>query len=105
VTNASVGGGHTPEWLKALETYETSDHLIARWIRQVHDERLWYAVARLTRAVYDATTPVGTPSQVGDALLAYYDVAVTTFVIRGFDSYDDAVDYGSRAHPRTGRLS
>jgi alkanesulfonate monooxygenase len=60
----------------------------------VHDERLWYGVARLTGAAYNATALVGTPAQVADALLRYHELGVDTFLIRGFDPYDDAVDYG-----------
>jgi alkanesulfonate monooxygenase len=37
---------------------------------------------------------VGTPEQVADALLDYYDLGVTTFLIRGFDPLDDAIAYG-----------
>jgi alkanesulfonate monooxygenase len=36
---------------------------------------------------------------VADSLLRYYDVGVTTFLIRGFDPYDDAVDYGRELIP------
>jgi alkanesulfonate monooxygenase len=31
---------------------------------------------------------------VADALLDYYDLGVTTFLIRGFDPLEDAVAYG-----------
>jgi alkanesulfonate monooxygenase len=60
----------------------------------VHDERLWYGVARLTGAAYNATALVGTPAQVAESLLRYHELGVDTFLIRGFDPYDDAVDYG-----------
>lgn len=65
----------------------------------IHDERLWYGVARLTGAAYNATALVGTPAQVADSLLRYYDVGVTTFLIRGFDPLPDAVDYGRELIP------
>jgi alkanesulfonate monooxygenase len=60
----------------------------------VHDERLWYGVARLTGAAYNATALVGTPEQVAESLLRYHQLGVDTFLIRGFDPYDDAIDYG-----------
>jgi len=66
---------------------------------EVHDERLWYGVARLTGAAYNATALVGTPAQVAESLLRYYEVGVTTFLIRGFDPFDDAVDYGRELIP------
>jgi alkanesulfonate monooxygenase len=60
----------------------------------VHDERLWYGVARVTGAAYNATALVGTPEQVAESLLRYHQLGVDAFLIRGFDPYDDAVDYG-----------
>jgi alkanesulfonate monooxygenase len=66
---------------------------------EIHDERLWYGVARLTGAAYNATALVGTPAQVAEALLKYYDLGVTTFLIRGFDPLDDALDYGREHIP------
>jgi len=32
-------------------------------------------------------------------MLAYYDLGVTTFLIRGFDPLEDAVDYGRELIP------
>jgi alkanesulfonate monooxygenase len=65
----------------------------------VHDDRLWYGVARLTGAAYNATSLVGTPGQVAESLLRYRDLGVDRFLIRGFDPYDDAVDYGRELIP------
>ena len=39
-----------------------------------------------------------------DALLDYYDLGVTTFLIRGFDPLEDAADYGRALIPRTREL-
>jgi alkanesulfonate monooxygenase len=58
------------------------------------DKRLWTGVAALTGATGNSTGLVGTPEQVSDALLDYYDLGVTTFLIRGFDPLDDAIAYG-----------
>lgn len=66
----------------------------------VHDERLWYGVARLTGAAYNATALVGTPGQVAESLLRYRELGIDAFLIRGFDPYDDAVDYGRELIPR-----
>jgi alkanesulfonate monooxygenase len=65
------------------------------------DKRLWTAIAR--RPVRATTPPalVGTPEQVAEALLDYYDLGVTTFLIRGFDPLEDAIDYGRELIPRT----
>ena len=36
-----------------------------------------------------------------DAFLAYYELGVTTFLIRGFDPIEDARDYGRELLPLT----
>jgi alkanesulfonate monooxygenase len=64
------------------------------------DQRLWTAIARETGGRSNSTGLVGTPEQVADALLAYYDLGVSTFLLRGFDPLDDAVDYGRELIPR-----
>lgn len=68
------------------------------------DKRLWTGIAGLLGAQGNSTSLVGTPDQVAEALLDYYDLGVTTFLIRGFDPYEDAVDYGRELIPRTREL-
>ncbi|NUU04566.1 LLM class flavin-dependent oxidoreductase [Herbaspirillum robiniae] len=68
------------------------------------DKRLWTAIAKETGARYNSTALVGTPEQVAEALLDYYDLGVTTFLIRGFDPLEDATDYGRELIPRTREL-
>jgi alkanesulfonate monooxygenase len=68
------------------------------------DKRLWTAVAALTGAKGNSTALVGTPEQVADALLDYHDLGITTFLIRGFDPLDDAIDYGRKLIPLTREL-
>lgn len=64
-----------------------------------HDKRLWTGVARITGAQGNSTALVGTGSQVAEALLDYYDLGIKTFLIRGFDPLDDAIDYGRNLIP------
>ncbi len=68
------------------------------------DKRLWTGVAAITGATGNSTGLVGTPDQVADALLDYYDLGVTTFLIRGFDPYEDALAYGRDLIPRVRAL-
>ena len=58
------------------------------------DKRLWTEIAKLTGANSNTTALVGTPEQVAEVFGDYYDLGVTTFLIRGFDPLDDAVAYG-----------
>ncbi len=68
------------------------------------DKRLWTAIAALTGAKGNSTALVGTPEQVAEAFLDYYELGVTTFLIRGFDPLDDAIDYGRELIPLTRKL-
>lgn len=68
------------------------------------DKRLWTEMAALTGASGNSTSLVGTPDQVADALLDYYDLGVTTFLIRGFDPLEDAFQYGRDLIPRLRKL-
>jgi alkanesulfonate monooxygenase len=68
------------------------------------DKRLWTAIAKETGARSNSTALVGTPEQVADALLDYYDLGVSTFLIRGFDPLEDAIDYGRELIPLTRAL-
>jgi alkanesulfonate monooxygenase len=65
----------------------------------VLDERLWMKVANLTGAAGNSTALVGTPEQVAEAMLRYYDLGITAFVLKGFDPLNDAVDYGKHLLP------
>jgi alkanesulfonate monooxygenase len=68
------------------------------------DKRLWTGMAALTGAQGNSTGLVGTPDQVAEAMLDYYDLGIDTFLIRGFDPLRDAVVYGSELLPRVRAL-
>jgi alkanesulfonate monooxygenase len=68
------------------------------------DKRLWTGVAQLTGAKGNSTSLVGTPDQVADALLDYYDIGIRTFLIRGFDPLADVLTYGRDLLPRVKAL-
>jgi alkanesulfonate monooxygenase len=67
---------------------------------EVHDERLWTPIAEATGGRGNTTCLVGTPEQVAEAMLRYYDLGVDSFLIRGFDPVADARDYGQELIPR-----
>ena len=66
---------------------------------EVHDARLWTAIAAATGARGNTTALVGTPEQVAEALLDYCDLGISTLLIRGFDPLNDAVEYGRELIP------
>ena len=65
----------------------------------VHDKRLWTAVAKATGAAGNSTALVGSYEQVAESLREYVDLGVGTLLIRGFDPLEDAKDYGHAHRP------
>jgi alkanesulfonate monooxygenase len=59
-----------------------------------HDRALWTPLAAATGSAGNSTALVGSPETVAQALLDYVDIGVTTLLIRGYDPYDDTIDYG-----------
>ncbi|MCW2931184.1 MAG: Luciferase-like, subgroup [Actinomycetia bacterium] len=66
---------------------------------ELHDRALWTPLAAATGAAGNTTALVGSPETVAQALLDYVDIGVTTLLIRGYDPYDDAIDYGRHLLP------
>jgi alkanesulfonate monooxygenase len=64
-----------------------------------HDRALWTPLAAATGAAGNSTALVGTPETVAQALLDYVEIGVTTLLIRGYDPYDDAIEYGRHLLP------
>jgi alkanesulfonate monooxygenase len=83
-------GGHPP----APENVGSQRLLAAAARGEVHDRCLFTPLAAATGARGNSTALVGSVETVADALLDYYDIGVTTFLIRGYNPYDDAVAYG-----------
>ncbi len=86
--------GHTPPNVGAQRLLQTAS-------ATRRDGRLWTGVAQLTGAAGNSTGLVGTPEQVSDALLDYYELGVDHFLIRGFDPLGDAIEYGKALIPLT----
>jgi alkanesulfonate monooxygenase len=67
--------------------------------QDVFDDRLWMAIAAASGAGGNSTALVGTAEQVAESLLRYYDIGVTSFLIRGFEPLTDAREYGRELIP------
>jgi alkanesulfonate monooxygenase len=63
------------------------------------DKRLWTGLAAVGGAAGNSTGLVGTPEQVADALLDYYDLGIDHFLIRGFEPLKDSIQYGNELIP------
>ena len=66
---------------------------------ELHDKRLWTPIAAAVGGAGNTTALVGTPEQVAESLLDYYDLGVSTLLIRGFDPLKDAEEYGRELIP------
>ena len=53
----------------------------------------------MTGGAGNSNALVGTPETVAQAILDYIDLGVTTILIRGYDPYSDAIDYGRHVLP------
>jgi alkanesulfonate monooxygenase len=68
--------------------------------KDVHDERLWMGITKVTGALGNTSCLVGTAEQVADAILAYYRLGVASFLIRGFNPVADTTEFGRELIPR-----
>jgi hypothetical protein len=59
----------------------------------VLDRCLFMPLVTATGAAGNSSALVGSPETVAEALLDYYDIGVTTFLIRGYDPFDDVAGY------------
>ena len=67
--------------------------------QDVYDERLWMKVANLTGAAGNSTALVGTPEQVAEAMLRYYDIGMSAVILKGFDPLGRCDRLRQGAHP------
>jgi alkanesulfonate monooxygenase len=61
--------------------------------RDLYDGRLWTKIAQVTKASGNSTAVVGAYEQVAEALMEYIKIGVSSFFIRGYFPYEDAVAY------------
>lgn len=65
----------------------------------VQDRALWYPTVTATNASGASTALVGSPETIAASLLDYVDLGCELISIRGYDNYNDAVDYGRYVLP------
>jgi len=98
--SSTVAGGKAPHHRSGTPENAGSQRLLAA-IKDAdrHDRALWTAPTRLTGGQGNSTALVGTPETVAAALLDYYDLGITLLSARGYDIYDDAIDFGRYVIP------
>ncbi|KAI4596610.1 hypothetical protein KJ359_005366 [Pestalotiopsis sp. 9143b] len=67
---------------------------------EVQDRALWYPTVTATGARGASTALVGSPQTLSDSILDYVDLGCELISIRGYDNYNDAVDYGRYILPK-----
>jgi alkanesulfonate monooxygenase len=78
----------------AMEQGVGSQRLLAAARKgDVLDRCLFMPLATATGAAGNSTALVGSPATVAEAMLDYYDIGVTTFLMRGYDPYADVDGY------------
>lgn len=88
-----LGGPARPEAVGSKRLLQFADQA------EIHDKRLYMAIAAATGAPGNTTALVGTPEQVAESMLDYYDIGVGALLIRGFDPVEDAREYGKELIP------
>jgi alkanesulfonate monooxygenase len=90
-----------PRWGNNAQRSVGAQRLLAAAEKgDLQDRALWTPIAKALGGGGNSTALVGTAETVARALLDYYDIGVRTFLIRGFDPYDDAIDFGRELIPR-----
>lgn len=67
--------------------------------QEVFDDRLWLAISAATGAPGNTSCLVGTPEQVSESILRYYDLGIGSILIRGFEPLEDVREYGQELIP------
>lgn len=102
-TRAAAGGNQPPgsPYLVSARPQAVGSHRLLQFAQEseIHDKRLWTPIAAATGAYGNTTALVGTPEQVAESLLDYYEAGVTTLLIRGFNPVEDAIAYGRDVLP------
>ncbi|UDY23033.1 LLM class flavin-dependent oxidoreductase [Nocardioides sp. Kera G14] len=66
---------------------------------ELYDRALWTKTAAATGGLGASTALVGSPETVAAAILDYVDQGATHVSIRGYDTYEDVIDYGKHILP------
>jgi alkanesulfonate monooxygenase len=64
-----------------------------------YDRAMWTATAAATGGAGNSNALVGTPETVAAALLDYYDLGIEILSARGYDTLEDAVEFGRDVIP------
>lgn len=98
--NRAKGQGKVPAAAPAPQNVGSQRLLDIAARGEVQDRALWYPTVTATNARGASTALVGSYDTVAESLLDYADLGADLISIRGYDNYNDAVDYGRYILPR-----
>lgn len=99
-SNRAKGQGKVPASAPAPANVGSQRLLEIAARGEIQDTALWYPTVTATNARGASTALVGSYDTVADSLLAYADLGAELISIRGYDNFNDAVDYGRYVLPR-----
>ncbi|MCY1672749.1 LLM class flavin-dependent oxidoreductase [Novosphingobium sp. SL115] len=89
---ANMGKLDTNTAAAKADGFKRTAELAARGDRL--EKCFWNGINQLRGGQSNSGTLVGTPAQVADALMDYYDAGVNKFILRGFDPVEDVIGIG-----------
>ncbi|KAI0128577.1 alkanesulfonate monooxygenase [Xylariales sp. AK1849] len=98
--NREKGQGKAPPNAPAPQNVGSQRLLEIAARGEVQDRALWYPTVTATGARGASTALVGSPQTIADSILDYVDLGCELISIRGYDNYNDAVDYGRYVLPK-----
>lgn len=97
--NTSNGVGKSPPNAPAPQNVGSQRLLDIAKRGEVQDRALWYPTVTATNARGASTALVGSYKTVVESILDYVELGCSLISIRGYDNFNDAVDYGRHIIP------
>ncbi|CAJ2500660.1 Uu.00g035130.m01.CDS01 [Anthostomella pinea] len=98
--NRANGTGKVPANAPAPQNVGSQRLLEIARRGEVQDRALWYPTVTATNARGASTALVGSPQTIADSILDYVDLGCELISIRGYDTFNDVVDYGRYILPK-----
>lgn len=99
-SNRAAGQGKVPAAAPAPANVGSQRLLEIAARGEVQDRALWYPTVTATNARGASTALVGSYDTAAASLLDYVDLGATLISIRGYDNFNDVVDYGRYILPK-----
>jgi len=99
--NSGKGGGMTQVFSSTNAPQNAGSQRLLEIAKRgdVQDRALWYPTVTATNARGASTALVGSPQTIIDSIADYVDLGADLISIRGYDNFNDAVDYGRYVIP------